>query len=399
MHAWLRKRMPAARWGSGSRANARDYESDANIQLRRFWSADKGKTSTLKGQKNALPLLRPGVVMSLRHRPMRPQDVAGCVAIVAAHPQLGPRYGNAIGELKKAWLQLLDHEAKTAVVFEEVGESGVRILGSGVSAFVSDAFIREVKQPPFFWFGPELARRIATGASPLLSDREIREANACGGLNLLTWEGCIRPEEIKRPDVYNKVMSAFLEEHRGYLFKEIIGTQAETVERFLSMIKSGGMLLDALSGEWKDAYSGEPQEIIQRPHVLGLSREIETRRPGSLVGMLFDHQPPRLGFSASEQRLLQAALRGGTDEELSVELEISLSAVKKAWRTIYERVEASLPGLVPFNLAAGDSMPQRAKEKKRQLMVYLRDHPEELRPVSRKLLRQSRSREYAHAAR
>jgi DNA-binding CsgD family transcriptional regulator len=337
--------------------------------------------------------------MNLRHRPMRPRDVSACVAIVAAHPELGPRYGNAIEDLKKAWFRLLEYEAKTAVVFEEVGETSVRILGSGVSAFVSDDFIRELKQPPFFWIGPELARRIARGASPVLSDRELRDANACGGLNLLTWEGCVLPEDIKRPDVYNKVMTVFMEEHRGYLWKEVIGTQAETGERLLSMIKSGGILLNPNSGKWDDAYTGDPQEIIKRPHIIGSSREVETRRPGSLVGMLFDHQPARLGFSASEQRLLQAAQRGLTDEELSAELEVSLSAVKKAWRMIYERVEASLPGLIPANLSAGDSMPQRAREKKRQLMVYLRDHPEELRPVSRKLLRQTQPRSYANAAR
>ena len=33
-------------------------------------------------------------------------------------------------------------------------------------------------------------------------------------------------------------------------------------------------------------------------------------------------------------------------------------------------------------------MPGRGKEKRRRLLTYLRDHPEELRPVSQKHLQQ-----------
>ena len=53
------------------------------------------------------------------------------------------------------------------------------------------------------------------------------------------------------------------------------------------------------------------------PHLTGLSRQTASRQVGSWIGTLFLYQPPRLGFSRSEQRLLWAALHGGTDEELS----------------------------------------------------------------------------------
>ena len=45
------------------------------------------------------------------------------------------------------------------MVFEEIGmNTRVRMVGAGLGAFVREDFIRELKTPPFFWIGPELAR-------------------------------------------------------------------------------------------------------------------------------------------------------------------------------------------------------------------------------------------------
>ena len=65
----------------------------------------------------------------------------------------------------------------------------------------------------------------------------------------------------------------------------------------------------------------------------------------SWVGTLFDYQPPRFGFSRSEQRLLHAALAGesGTDNELSESLGVSLPTIKKMWLSIYRRVNDRQP--------------------------------------------------------
>jgi hypothetical protein len=79
--------------------------------------------------------------------------------------------------------------------------------------------------------------------------------------------------------------------------------------------------------------------------------------------------------------LLLTALHGGTDEELADELGISLSAVKKSWQLIYERVSGCDPELVPdAHLDEGNS--ERGKTKKQRLLAYLREHMEELRPAA-----------------
>jgi DNA-binding CsgD family transcriptional regulator len=318
---------------------------------------------------------------------MRAADIHECVEIVAAHPVVGPRYQDTLEDLHVAWHRLLDCDAKNQFVFEEVEEDRTRILAAGVSVFVTDDFVRWLKTPPLSWFGPELARRIARGQSPLLSDKELREANSRGGLNLLCWENSVGPDEVI--DLYYNIMPIFMAEHRGYLWKEIIAMQADTADRFRAFVKSGGRLMNPANGQWEESFSGEPEEIVNRPHLIGLSREIEMRKPGSLVGMLFNYQAPHFGFSVSEQRLLLAALRGGTDEELADRLGISLSAVKKAWRAIYDRVAAEMPDIIPARSAAGSHAPERTREKKRHLMAYLQEHPEELRPHSRKLVKQN----------
>ncbi len=110
---------------------------------------------------------------------------------------------------------------------------------------------------------------------------------------------------------------------------------------------------------------------------------------GTWISTLFLYQPPQFGFSKSEQRLLLCALGGGTDQELSDDLGISLSSVKKMWRSAYERVAASLPELIPRNVADDNGNSERGKEKKQRLMGYLREHPEELRPVLRERLQRA----------
>lgn len=79
--------------------------------------------------------------------------------------------------------------------------------------------------------------------------------------------------------------------------------------------------------------------------------------------------------------MLLAALRGGTDEELAIDLGISLSAVKKMWLSIYGRASTHVPELLP-NRGSVQEGGERGKEKKHRLLSYLRDHPEEHRPAS-----------------
>src|SRR5262245_48300350 len=115
-----------------------------------------------------------------------------CVEIIATHPVTGYRYGIAIEQLGAAWLRLLGREGMRTKVVEAREHGRARICFVGISLCVGDAFIRHLKTPPIPWVGPEVVKWVMRGDSPILADRQVRECNSKGGLNLLVWEGCIR---------------------------------------------------------------------------------------------------------------------------------------------------------------------------------------------------------------
>lgn len=338
--------------------------------------------------------------MALRYRSMKPKDIRECAEIITAHPAIGPRYGRAAHELRPALQRLLGSEAMVTAVYEEVDGAAIRICGVGFGVFVRDDFMREMKTPPLFWFGAELAKRITAGNSPVLSDREVREANSSGGLNLIVWEAVSRPEFAERPDLYHLMVDVFRGLYRGFLLKEMICSQLESVKRLEWAVNSGGLYWDPAKARYGKSPRGSTEEFVREPHIVGLTRELEFARLGSWVGTLFDYQPPRFGFSRSEQRLLQAALAGesGTDEELTKTLGVSLPTIKKMWLSVYRRVTDHQPETI--HDSARLEAAERGKEKRRRLLSYLREHPEELRIVSQKRLgRQPRVTKRIHRVR
>lgn len=316
---------------------------------------------------------------------MQPNDVATCVQIVASNPILGPRYGKTISDLEPTWLRLLASEAFTAVVFEESGAAACKVVGAGISVFLSDAFVREMKTPPLIWIGPEIVRRIVAGNSPVLSDKQLAESNTQRGLNLFGWHGATSVEEGNRVEVLNTFFGSFIELHRGFLIKEVFG-QADSSGMVAAMSNSGGGYFDPKLQRHVPSLPASPEEVLSRPHLMGQTREMAIAGAWLSGSSLFSWQPPQFGFRRSEQRLLTSALQGGTDEDLSNQLNLSISSVRRSWLSIYDRVAAHAPEILGESLHPGNALSGRGKSKKHRLLAYLREHPEELRPISRKLL-------------
>src|SRR5262249_20600466 len=74
--------------------------------------------------------------MSVRYRALLPEDIPSLVARVAAHPILGPRYGTSIDDFGTAVARTLGRNYEIACAFDEVDESGARLLGAGLAGFV-----------------------------------------------------------------------------------------------------------------------------------------------------------------------------------------------------------------------------------------------------------------------
>jgi hypothetical protein len=113
---------------------------------------------------------------------------------------------------------------------------------------------------------------------------------------------------------------------------------------------------------------------------VGLTKEEALANPGSYLSSLFVYTPPRFHFNCSEQALLHHALMGKTSENLAASLSISLWTVKKRWHGIYQRVADVDRELLLPPVADGTNVTSRGAERRRYLLHYLRQHPEELRP-------------------
>ena len=331
--------------------------------------------------------------MALGFRPMRRDDVPACVRMVAAHPILAARFGAKIKLLDFALSSAWALDSVLSIVLEEQGpERQVRFRGAGVIGFVTDDFLRKLRTPPYFWIGPEVTTLTAAGKSPFLSDMQLKVANSRGGLNVITWFYVL--DDVEQFQLQKLAMDAYRSNLRGFRLNEIIG-QATLSQELDAALNSGAVLLGDHGRPVK--HSAESlQEIAARPHLFCMTQELVQHYFGSWTSFLFTYQEPILGFTRSEQRLLEAALRGLTDDELGAELQISLSAVKKTWCSIYSRVDRSGSGILPASTRT--DVNDRGKGKKHRLLNYVREHFEELRPVSTKLLRQDYSlRSFADA--
>lgn len=314
--------------------------------------------------------------MPLRYRPMCTDDIAVLIDVVVHDPIMSPRYRGAEWILEAALLKLIGAEALLAVVFECAGERDGGLAGFGIRAFVSDDFARDATTPPFRWIGPDLADRVVRGEPAVLPNTELRHRNASGGLNAFVWMSWIDPRYRSRLDILNGFMTAFIENNRGYQIKELI-SQNELVESLETTVRAGGLILTE-QGEYTDTSTRPATEVIMEPHCMRLTKNLALSRAASWVSTLFVYEPPRIFFSASEQRLLLAAMSGGTDDELAQLLRMSVSGVKKTWRQVYERAGRHRPDMAP-TVDGG-----RGKGKKQRLLAYLREHPEELRPLPRR---------------
>jgi hypothetical protein len=214
----------------------------------------------------------------------------------------------------------------------------------------------------------------------------VRDANSKIGLNLLEWHLTIHPEDLNRAEVGVVVMNAFLTNFLGFQLRELLA-QADCLEHLQGGRNFGCRYFDRVAGRYGDFPEVNHRNFGDEPRNIGIERDSAFTL--GLLWSLFCCAAPRIGFTSSEQRVLRSALLGGTDEDVSTLLKISLTAVKQHWRAIYARAADTLPNL--FLEQSTESVPgaQRGKERRRRLLTYLREHPEELRPVSRKLLQRS----------
>jgi hypothetical protein len=323
-----------------------------------------------------MPAERP--IPRLRWRPTREADLPQCLALLPAFLGLD---GDKPA-LLALWQRLLDEPAITTTVMEDLAlPSPERLLGWGCSVVLPPAeadalgLRGEPPRPP----GPQVARlyRSWLSGTPLPAARAIAEANAQGALHLLNLHYTQRPADLTDPlglAVLAVANDAFRFAIGGW---RLAAMHMEGCALDQPMYTAAGFPVCAYAnaGPW-DAL---PDAL--RPVHFGITRPTAMAMlPGTSVRQAFDHYPPRFRLSASQRRLLWLALFDDSDDALGGRMGLSVHALKKLWRGIYERIEDVAPGFFGDEADAADEDGKRGPEKRRQVLAYVRQRPEELRP-------------------
>jgi hypothetical protein len=208
-----------------------------------------------------------------------------------------------------------------------------------------------------------------------MSERELGLENARGTLVLLNLHFSMRVRDLD--GAYARGLLTFANEvfrdaHAGYHLQAMFFQGGELDEPYL--VAAGFR-----ARRCADAPALEALPAVQRPALFGLTRaEAMCTWPGTSVRHIFDHQPPRFGLSSTQRRALTLALQLDSDPAVMERLAISPHALKKLWRVVYERIEDRAPGF--FGETSSDDEGKRGPEKRRQVLAYVRQRPEELCP-------------------
>jgi DNA-binding CsgD family transcriptional regulator len=287
--------------------------------------------------------------------------------------------------LLEMWRTLLESGRLLLFLAEDRNRPAAsRVLSCCAAIFVTDAFCAEIKRTSSPFVELELVRRYHVQQLPVLNQRQIAEANGGEGLNvMLCFEGSREAtlSSAQKLALREKQRDALQLALRGFHLKELLGNPVgeESFQRWR----------DSGARSRKPSTRSDPRGSTPRgppfpsARVVGLTRAEAEAHSGSYLSGLFVYDRPRFHFSRAEQRLLQHALVGETSEESAEELGLSAWTVKKRWQSIYDRVRAADAELLPPAIAHGTHSQSRGTERRRRLLNYLRQHPEELRPLGR----------------
>lgn len=291
--------------------------------------------------------------------------------------------------LPQLWNELLAINPGSITIIEDPElEHPNGIEAFGVCAFVDDAFVEELVARPRPYLPAIIYERMARGESPLLSAAAVRAANTGAGLNLVCLHFCLRNRNLDHPrtrDVLQVSNASFFFFFAGYrinsLYQEVYGS------RHAAYLSAGG--LRQMADFTAAPENATAEDDAERPFLFGLRKDEIAPAAVNPLSLLFHALPARFAFSASAQRILERAMLMHSDDEIADQLGISVDAVKKTWRAIYQRIDDVAPRMFGTATRVSNSS-HRSAERRRHLLDYLRTHPEELRPTDSGLRKRSR---------
>lgn len=275
--------------------------------------------------------------------------------------------------LRAMWSDIVGSKCGITSVAADAGQPSV-IIHFFFGVFVSDRRADEYHQRRC----PLIARRLLeewiAGERPFLCAEEIARTNAASGLNFVTTHyggRCSDP----RADIAN--YEGARRALRGWNLRTITIENRDDPQRDArEWGRSLGYRVLEYSPDVLRA-AGIAEDRV--PFLWTAARRDAEFNPGYGAALLFKtYAPPRFAFTPREQDVLSLAVDGATDPTIARSVGISESAVKKHFRTLYDKVHAA--GVFNRLATSGPAQSTRGVELRRHLVVYLREHPEELRP-------------------
>ncbi|MCV3766612.1 helix-turn-helix transcriptional regulator [Rhizobium sp. TRM95796] len=307
--------------------------------------------------------------VAVRARMARAQDAAAMLGFLERHlwrrtvtdPALLEFCAErlAAGTLRGGMIEEVHNRADDPLVLSAVG----------ASAFVTDEAIAEFLTGDRPMGALDMLLKAGRGEGGILArESDIAAGNSGPGLNLLVIGFAHRydnPEDPRCRALLARAIGHFVEAHSGFLLKQAAREDPEPV---------AGVLISSGMREIRRYRLGEMEIALthrRRDDALPIF-------PDSITSQILAHAPPIIRFSPAQRGLLELASQGMTDEEIGAALDISINTVKRTWKLIYERVEERAPQVIGPRPAGTAHV--RGAERRRHLMSYLKQHPQELRP-------------------
>jgi hypothetical protein len=274
------------------------------------------------------------------------------------------------------WRVFINNPTTVGMIVEDLNRAQeYRIVGMAQTVFVTDEFVTYLRSgvPPYA--NMHASRALPSGAWPLLTPCQVRDANSTGGLNALItrWGWADRrldaEEQLQVRNYINEVYPFF---YRGYRYRELL-MDATGEWSYQGLLNAGFRLRNDYAG-FSDGSSAPSSQ--NHPYLVGVTREEALAGEGSFVSRIFAYTPPRFHFKPWQQEMLQHVMLDQPDAEVAAICGITLDGMKRRWIAIYDRVGQVDPNLLPEGQNG-----LRGPEKRERLLGYLRYHLEELRPA------------------
>jgi DNA-directed RNA polymerase specialized sigma24 family protein len=283
----------------------------------------------------------------------------------------------------RRWHQTLDEEYRIIfanskpmslvvnIIDEKTGAE--KLVAAAIAAMIHEWAFEALLTSNEPYTNPKFLSWIAQGRKPFMSNRHLARANVTEGATMIpmtfSWSNSLTMEAAAY--VRQMVFHRFADRYAGNKLRRMVAEPCNPV-MLRGCLEAGYRIVNDY-GSWAEA-NGMLNSPI-RPHLVVAEQADAFATVNSFLLRMFCYSPPQLKLTILQQEVLILALEGRADPEIADILGITEDAVKARWRLIYHHADTLAPGLLPSGKTGG-----RGVEKRRTLLSYLRDRPEELRP-------------------